>query len=333
MKLLNLVGLAALIAGGYFFYNHFQIQGIENLKIKPKNVRLDGPSQPGAAENPVPVAAGAGGERAAIRVASINLRPLDQDKLGKAHVVGRLAEMIRGFDVIAIQGIVARNQSPVVYLVEQVNAAGRHYDFATSANVGTEPVQEYTGILFDRATVEIDRTTICLVEDPSGRIRHEPLVASFRARGPAPTEAFTFSLVSVDVDPGQAATELDLMDDVFRAVRDDGRGEDDVILVGYLNADDQHLGQLAEVPNITWAISGLPTTTRGTRLSQNILFEARATNEFSGRSGVMDLMRQFNLSLRDAVEISDHLPVWAEFSVYEAGQAGHIVASGGMAAR
>jgi hypothetical protein len=47
----------------------------------------------------------------------------------------------------------------------------------------------------------------------------------------------------------------------------------------------------------------------------------------------MDLMREFNLALRDAVEISDHLPVWAEFSVYEGGQAGHIVAGTGLTTR
>ena len=324
MKLMNLVALAGLIAGGYYFYNNFQVQGIQNLKIKPRNVRLDTTAPGPDAEDPVPVATPV--EQTTLRVASVNLRPLDQDKLGKAHVVGRLAELIRAFDVVAIQGIVARNQSPLVYLIEQVNAGGRYYDFATSAKVGAEPVQEYMALLFDRATVQIDRTTICLVEDPAGRIRHEPLVASFRARGPAESEAFTFTVISVDIDPSQASVELDLMDDVFRAVRDDGRGEDDIVLLGYVNADDQQLGQLAELPNITWAISGLPTTTRGTRLSQNLLFEARATNEFTGRSGVMDLMRQFNLSLRDAVEISDHLPVWAEFSVFEGGQAGHVVA-------
>ncbi len=324
MRLLNLIVLAGLIAGGYYFYNHFQIQGIENLKVKPRNVRLDRTSEPQTADDDVPVATPR--EQAILRLASVNLRPLDQDKLGKPHVVGRLAEMIRAFDVVAIQGIVARNQSPIVYLVEQANVDGRHYDFATSANVGTEPVQQYSAILFDRTTVQIDRTTVCLVEDPVGRIRHEPLVASFRARGPAEAEAFTFTVVSVDVEPTQASVELDLLGDVFRAVRDDGRGEDDIILLGYLDADDQHLGQVVDVPNITWAVSGLPTTTRGTRLSQNILFEARASNEFTGRSGVMDLMREFNLALREAVEISDHLPVWAEFSVYEGGQAGHIVA-------
>jgi hypothetical protein len=54
------------------------------------------------------------------------------------------------------------------------------------------------------------------------------------------------------------------------------------------------------------------------------LFDRRATAEFTGRSGVDDLIREFDLSMREAVETSDHLPVWAEFSVYEGGQAGHV---------
>ena len=323
MRLLNLVGMAALIAGGWWFYNHFNIQGIENLKIKPKNVGLDGSAEAGTPVDSVPANSTVG--RSTIRVASINLRPLDQDKLGKAHVVSRLAEMIRGFDVIAIQGIVARNQTPVVYLVEQANAAGRYYDYATSAKVGTEPVQEYTAILFDRATVQIDRTTICLVEDPARRIRHEPLVASFRARGPAENEAFTFAVVSVDVDPAQTAEELDLMDDVFRAVRDDGRGEDDVILLGDLNVDEYNLGRLGQLPGIVYAISGTTTNTRRTRMYDNLVFDGRFTAEFTGRAGVLDLIAEYGLTEAQALEVSDHFPVWAEFSALET-EVGDLVA-------
>jgi hypothetical protein len=321
-KLVSLMALAALVVGGWFFLKHYEVQGFENLLIKPRSPQAANSPQPAPQDSSAPPA----DQRATLRIASVNLRPLDQEKLGKAHVVGRLVGILRAFDVVAIQGVIAHNQSPLVYLTEQVNLDGLHYDFATAPSVGSEPVQEYTALIFNRSTVEIDRTTVCLVEDPSKRFRHAPLVASFRARGPAANEAFTFTVVSVDTDPNQASVEMDLLDDVFRAVRDDGRGEDDVILLGYLVAADQPLGQLAQLPNITAAISSLPTTTRGTRVSENLLFDMRATNEFIGRSGVMDLMRQFNLKPREAVEVSDHLPVWAEFSVYEGGQAGHIAA-------
>ena len=172
--------------------------------------------------------------------------------------------------------------------------------------------------------MEIDRGTVHLVGDPAGRFRHKPLVAAFRARGPAEAEAFTFTLIDVQVDPARAAAELDLLAAVYRAVRDDGRNEDDIILLGDLEADPEHLGQLGRVPDLVAAVSNIPTTTRGGRLADNILFDRLATVEFTGRAGVFDLMRECDVSLAAALEISEHLPVWAEFSVYEGGQPGHV---------
>ena len=43
-----------------------------------------------------------------------------------------------------------------------------------------------------------------------------------------------------------------------------------------------------------------------------------ATSEYMGRWGVFDLMAEYGLTRDEALRVSDHLPVWAEFSVYEA---------------
>ena len=91
--------------------------------------------------------------------------------------------------------------------------------------------------------------------------------------------------------------------------------EDDIILLGDLNVDDAHLGRMGKVSGIFPAISGVPTNTRGTKQYDNLLFSKTATNEYTGRSGVFDLIRQYNLTTEDALQISDHMPVWAEFSV------------------
>ena len=39
--------------------------------------------------------------------------------------------------------------------------------------------------------------------------------------------------------------------------------------------------------------------------------------EHTGTCGVFDPMAEFGLPLDEALEVSDHLPVWAEFSVRE----------------
>lgn len=319
LKPLKLLILVALAAGAYYLFTRYQVQGLDGLKLNPRETsETSQPSEGGwspASNQPF---------RKTIRLATANFGPLDGAKLAKPHLVGRLVQLLRQFDLVALQDIQARDQGVLVQLLEQVNAAGRHYRFATSPSVGRELVRQYNAFVYDEETILIDRSTIALVDNPAGRFCHPPLVASFRARGPGAHEAFTFTLINVHIPSDRVATELDWLASVFRAVRDDGRSEDDIILLGDLGADDTQLGQLARVPNLTSAISGIPTLTRGTRQVDNILFDRRATVEFTRRAGVVDLMREFNISLREAVETSEHLPVWAEFSVFEGGQAGQV---------
>jgi hypothetical protein len=115
------------------------------------------------------------------------------------------------------------------------------------------------------------------------------------------------------------------LDDVYRAVQNDGRGEDDVILLGDLNTHAGRLGELGRIPDIECAITEMPTNTRQNKQYDNILFQHEATSEYTGRCGVLNVMREFNLTLQQALEVSDHCPIWAEFSVYEGGKPGYIV--------
>ncbi|HYW78395.1 MAG TPA: endonuclease/exonuclease/phosphatase, partial [Thermoguttaceae bacterium] len=132
--------------------------------------------------------------------------------------------------------------------------------------------------------------------------------------------------INVHTDPRRATVELDLLDDVYRAVRDGGRNEDDVILLGDFGTEADHAKQMVGLPGITSTIGLVPTTIGGLLPVDNILLDGRATTEFTGRSEVFDLIGQLNLSLPTARALSEHLPVWAAFSRYEGGQAGHIAA-------
>lgn len=111
---------------------------------------------------------------------------------------------------------------------------------------------------------------------------------------------------------------------MFFAVRDDGRKEDDVILLGDVNVNEKHLGELGKISGLTYVVANTPTNTRGDAQYDNLFFHTTATPEFTGRGGVLDFMRAFNLSSDQALQVSDHLPVWAEFSVYEGGQPGPL---------
>jgi endonuclease/exonuclease/phosphatase family metal-dependent hydrolase len=265
-----------------------------------------------------------------IRVATFNIQVFGTTKASKPVVMDILARIVRRFDVVAVQEIRSTDQDILPRLIDLVNAPGGSYDYVISERIGRTSSKEQYAFIFDRSSVEVDRSQLYTVDDPDDLLHREPMVGWFRVRGPSEDEAFTFTLVNIHVDPHETGKELNVLDDVYRAVRDDGRGEDDVILLGDLNVDDRKLGELGQVSGATWVISGTPTNTSQTKQFDNIVFQINATREFTGRSGVFDFMRQYNLTAAEALEVSDHLPIWAEFSVYEGGQPGRVAARRGQ---
>jgi deoxyribonuclease-1-like protein len=276
--------------------------------------RLSGGAAQGTLANAPPV------ERSGntLRVASFNIQVFGEKKLATREAADVLARVIRYFDVVAIQEIRDANDDFLARFLALVNADGSHYDYVIGPRLGRSNSKEQYAFVYNAASVECDRQNVYTVDDPDDLLHREPLVAGFRVRGPPPERAFTFTLIDIHTDPDEAQAELNVLDDVFRAVRDDGRGEDDIILLGDLNADDRHLGELGQVGYIAWVVSGVPTNTRGTHLYDNILFDSRATVEYARHAGVFDLMSEFHLSMQQALAVSDHLPIWAEFSLEEA---------------
>ena len=172
----------------------------------------------------------------------------------------------------------------------------------------------------------MNRQSIYTVNDPQDMLHREPLVALFRVRGPAPTEAFTFVLVNIHTDPDETKEELDTLADVYRAVRQASGGEDDVIILGDLNVDDRHLGRLGQIPGVRPIVTRVFTNTRQNALYDNFVVHQPSTAEFTGRWGVFDVRQLVNppLTIDQALEISDHLPIWAEFSAYESAAPGRV---------
>jgi deoxyribonuclease-1-like protein len=308
---------AGLAVGGWFFFQNYQISGLEQLGLAPRDASAPQEQEAGLA---LPRVERQGGT---IRVASFNIQVFGDKKLGEPRVRGLLAEIIRHFDIVAIQEIRSKHEIMPPF-IDAINATGRRYDYVVGPRLGRSSSKEQYAFVFDSASIEVDRNALYTVADPDDLLHREPLVGWFRVRGPPPDQAFTFSLVDIHTDPDETAQELDALADVFRAVRDDGRGEDDVILLGDLNVDDHHLGRLGQLSHIHWAISEVASNTRGNKLYDNIIFSDVATTEYTGRWGVFDMIREFNLTVEEALKISDHMPVWAEFSLYEGGQGGRV---------
>ncbi len=267
-----------------------------------------------------------------IYIATFNIQVFGVSKLQKPHVMQVLAETVRRFDIVAIQEVRSVDDSVMPQFVAQINSTGGRYDFIIGPRLGRTNSKEQYAFVFDTARIEVDPRSIYTIPDPRDLLHREPLVARFRARGAPSNQAFTFTLVNIHTDPDETSTELDALAQVFTAVQQNGTGEDDVILLGDLNVDERRLGNLGRLPGIGWVVSGVPTNTRGTKTYDNIVFDRRTTVEFTGRWGIVNLMQDFQLTVDQALEVSDHLPVWAEFSVYE-GLAGPLAAQPGSPPR
>jgi deoxyribonuclease-1-like protein len=325
-NLLRLGILALLGGGGWYLFSNYDIEGWDAIRLTPRENKAEAEA-PAGKEVSGEVPAARGGDT--IRIASFNVQVLGTSKMNKPHVVEQIARICRKFDVIALQDVRSKSQDTIPRLLDVINATGRYYDYVIGPRLPHhehEANQSQYAFLFDRASLEIDRLQMYTIDDPDNLLTREPLVGWFRVRGPPEEEAFTFSLVNVHVDPDRTMDELIQLEKVYRAVRNDGRDEDDVILLGDLNADDRGLSRLTRLAGLQWAISETATNTRGTHQYDNILFQYHATNEFVGRAGIYDFMREHNLTLDQALEVSDHLPVWAEFSAYEGGRPGSVAA-------
>lgn len=269
-------------------------------------------------------------EGTTIRIASFNIQVFGNTKADNPPVISTLAEIVRQFDLVAIQEVRSKNEYLIPNFVKLINQVGehgqpgRHYDHVIGPRLGYTSSKEQYVFIFDTDRVEIDPHSVYTVGDPDGLMHREPLVATFRARGVDPQLAFTFTLVNVHTDPDQVPEELDALADVYRAVRRSSQGEDDILLLGDFNTDNRHLYRLGDIAGIYPLVVGTWTNTRQNKQYDNLIIHRPSTTEYTGRWGVFDVLRRWNLTEQQALQISDHFPIWAEFSIYERDFTGRI---------
>jgi deoxyribonuclease-1-like protein len=253
----------------------------------------------------------------AIRIASFKLSGFG----GSVHdeqVLPLLAEICGRFDVIALRGLGSEAEYGLSRLVATIDSQtpGKEYFFITDQ--GQISLSDSTNaILFNASTLELEQLNWYLAQDPQHLLRRAPLVAWFRTR--VGERAFTFTLVNAELRESRPDKELVHIRDLFRSIRNDGRQEDDVVLVGDFGHWNQSEPSMERTSGLGWVVSNVPTDLLHTRQDHNIIFNPLATTEFTGRSGVLDFLRVLNLRLGEAQQLSDQLPIWAEFSIYEGG--------------
>jgi deoxyribonuclease-1-like protein len=312
LPLRRLVSITASLALLVSFYGcDVEVVGPDGQVIRSGTTPDNGATSSSATALP-PAAAGD-----TVSIATFNIQVFGISKLKKPAVMNTLAEVVRKFDIVAIQEIRATDQTVVPQFVDLINSDGSAYTHIIGPRLGRTSSKEQYAFIYNTARIQHDQNVFYTVSDPTDQMHREPLAARFFTRTAAGTMPFSFTLVNIHTDPDETKQELNALDDVFVAVQRDGSGEDDVIILGDLNVDEYHLGELGQLPGIAHVVAGVPTNTRRTKTYDNLIYDRRATAEYTGKWGVLDLRSEFGLNDDEAIKVSDHQPVWAIFTATE----------------
>lgn len=262
-----------------------------------------------------------------IRIATFNIQAFGEKKSSDENVMKVIAQVISQFDVIAIQEVRGQDAAPIRRLVDLINRSGGRYTATVSEPIGRNTYQESYAFVWDENRIQMVPQSAYVVTDTADRMFREPMVASFQVRtGTADGRVpFRFTMINAHTSPSEvsasaASNEMDVLDDVFVSVRnfDYGQtGEEDFILLGDLNVDTGGLRELGQIPGMVTIAGDIKTNTTRSKTYDHILIDQVTTREFTGKFGVLDLQADFGLSEEQAIRVSDHLPVWAEFSAFE----------------
>ena len=268
----------------------------------------------GTETTPIPGNAGAT-ERVleTIKIATFNIQNFGKTKVAKPEVMKVLAEIVRKYDMVAIQEVSDVTEKTAPALLKTIEEQGGTYAFELSQRSGTtasSSAQEQYAYFYRTSTIEADGEG-GLYEDTNDQFRREPYVARFKAKH----GSFTFVLMSIHTEPKTTVAEIDALADVFVWAASKYPQEDDFIALGDFNAGCSYASPAKldatrlRQPGFTWVVPDDADTNLASKdcAYDRIVFRDGTTADYSGTWGI-------DKAFEDPA-VSDHWPVWAEFRV------------------
>ena len=254
---------------------------------------------------------------AAVRVGAFNIQVFGESKASKPDVMEVLGKIIRTYDVVAIQEIRDKSQTALPALVDTVNSDNSQYDYVVGERLGRTTSKEQYAYIYNTQTIELAGTPHTYPE-PAGTdpFHREPYIASFEAL----VCNFDFILITIHVDPDEATEEINALDDVVKYAQSTYPDEQEFIVMGDLNADcsyfDEDSSSTMSSSDYYWCINNsVDTTTKPTDCTYDRIILTNPTAPyFTGDSGVFRYDIEYGLTEDETTAVSDHYPVYAEFS-------------------
>jgi endonuclease/exonuclease/phosphatase family metal-dependent hydrolase len=254
-----------------------------------------------------------------LRIATFNIQVFGQSKANKPDVMRQLVDLIRQYDVVAIQEIKDASGETPQRLLDAINdTGGDFYDLLLSPRTGVQPddlsSQEQYAVVYRKSTLSALPGDTLFDDSASDLFQREPYITHLKAR----QGNFSFALIDIHTRPQSAVAEIDALHEVVQWAQGAYPGEDDFIVLGDYNAGCDYASptQLDELefrgPAYFWIVPDDNDSTVSLRTAcayDRIVTTASTQSEFTGN---WDVDRAFTDS-----SVSDHWPVWAEFTTTE----------------
>jgi endonuclease/exonuclease/phosphatase family metal-dependent hydrolase len=246
-----------------------------------------------------------------IKIAAFNVQVFGVSKASKDEVMQTLAQIVRNYDVIAIQEIRDKSQTALPSLVELVNSDGSEYEYVVSERLGRSSSKEQYAYIYNNNTVQITGNSHTYPE-PEGTdpFHRQPYIASISTK----KGNFDATLIVIHTDPDEATEEINALDDVLNYSRGLYPKENDFIIIGDLNADGTYFDEdsMSDLNEYQWIIdNSLDTTTRSTDYTYDRII-LTDDSDYTGNSGVFRFDTEYGLSEKETIAVSDHYPIYVE---------------------
>jgi deoxyribonuclease-1-like protein len=252
-----------------------------------------------------------------ITIAAFNIQIFGRAKRQNDQVMDILADIAREFDIVLVQEIRDSSEETAPAYLERINGRpGPDYAYVRSPRLGRTTSKEAYAYFYNTETVELIRGSDRVYEDTADAFEREPYIASFRSGG------FDFTLVGVHTKPDNAYNEIGNLTLVVHSIMEMNPGEEDIIILGDLNADGSYYDEddtsnPLTRPEYRWTVSNEMDTMTKTDWTYDrmIMTDSTHAHEYvQGSTGVFYFDQDYGISDEELVwDVSDHYPIYAEF--------------------
>ncbi|SMF82103.1 deoxyribonuclease-1 [Tistlia consotensis] len=249
-----------------------------------------------------------------LRIASFNIENLGPAKRDRPQVLAYLAQVIRKFDVVAVQEVSDVSGKAPAALLSAINAGGGHYRMLLSERTGRQAddkaSQEQYAFYLDDDRVEVVDAGAHFDDSADDLFQREPFTAVLALKG----TDLRLAVTTIHTAPTRAVAEIGALAVVYRAVLARYPGVASHLILGDFNAGCTYATpaklDALEIrrPPFHWIVPDAADT----NLNPN---KACAYDRIVADSALFPRFERWGIADWFTDDgISDHWPVWVEFA-------------------